>query len=394
MSNIKEKLVLLNCKIVTENEVLENKAIIISNGYIENIIDEKFAKNNGDILINCNGDYIMPGLIDIHSDVIEKLIVPRKGVIFDNLFALNEIDRELMAQGITTIYHSISIAESTVCNNKRTLKLDNMFNLCEQINDYSENLLINHKFHARFELNSINAFEPLYAALCNGKISELSFMDHTPGQGQYKNINVFKKVIQQQYGIVSEERTLEIIETCLSKPKLDTDKMDALIKKSNELGIPMAYHDVDSAEQVEWMCNNNIKICEFPLSEAIAQYAFENNLYTIVGAPNIILGHSHYNNVGAASLVIKGFANIICSDYLSPSLLLSLFKLHKDFGLPLHEVIKLASLNPAKAVNIDNKYGSIKMGKKADLIVVNVNNSIPNVSKVIINGKIKLEVFM
>ena len=138
MSNIKEKLVLLNCKIVTENEVLENKAIVISNGDIENIIDEKLAKRHGDVLINCNGDYILPGLIDIHSDVIEKLIVPRKGVIFDNLIALNEIDRELMAQGITTIYHSISIAESTVCNNKRTLKLDNMFNLCDQINDYNK----------------------------------------------------------------------------------------------------------------------------------------------------------------------------------------------------------------------------------------------------------------
>ena len=394
MSNIKEKLVLLNCKIVTENEVLENKAIVISNGDIENIIDEKLAKRHGDVLINCNGDYILPGLIDIHSDVIEKLIVPRKGVIFDNLIALNEIDRELMAQGITTIYHSISIAESTVCNNKRTLKLDNMFNLCDQINDYNKDLLINHKFHARFELNSINAFEPLYVALCNGRISELSFMDHTPGQGQYRNINVFKKVIQQQYGMVSEKRKLEIIETCLSKPKLATDKMNALIKKANELGIPMAYHDVDSTEQVEWMRNNNIKICEFPLSAAIAQYAFENNLYTIVGAPNIVLGHSHYNNVGASSLILKGFANIICSDYFSPSLLLSLFKLHKDFGLPLHEVIKLASLNPAKAVNIDDKYGSIKMGKKADLIIVNINNSIPNISKVIIDGKIKLEVSM
>lgn len=389
---MRPKTVLFNCNIVTEFEVLTHKAIILSNNLIENIIDEKDALYYEAEFIDCNGGYVLPGLIDIHSDVIEKIIVPRKSVIFDNLIALNEIDRELMLQGITTIYHSISIAETSVCNNTRTLKLDNMFKLCELINNQNKNLLINHKFHARLELNSLNAFDYIYTKLKKGLINELSFMDHTPGQGQYKNFDVFKEIIQQQYGTVSEKQKQKIIDICINKEKLDSRKIGELIFMANEIEIPLAYHDVDSKEQIDWMLNNNIKICEFPLTQDIAKYASEMGLYVIVGAPNIILGHSHYNNVKAIELLLEGFANIICSDYFSPSLLLAIFILHKKYDVPLYEATKFATLYPAKAVNIENKYGSIDVGKTADLIVVNTCERIPKVSKAFIDGKLKLEV--
>lgn len=386
-----KKIILFNCNIVTEFEVLVKKAIVISNNIIDEIIDESKVFTYNAKLINCNGDYILPGLIDIHSDVIEKIIVPRKSVMFDNLIALNEIDRELMLHGITTIFHSISIAESTVCDNKRTLKLDNMFELCDLIGCQRNNLSINHKFHARLELNSINAFNYIYPRLDQGIINELSFMDHTPGQGQYKNIDVFKSVIQQQYGFVSEKRKNEIIDICVNKPKLDLQEINALIFKANEFEIPMAYHDVDSKEQIDWMKKNNIKICEFPLNEDIAQYASEQGMYTIVGAPNIILGHSHYNNANASQLLLNGSANIICSDYFSSSLLLSIFKMNKLFNVPLHLSTNYATLYPAKAVNIGHQYGSIETGKIADLIVVNTSDLIPKVSKVFISGELRLE---
>lgn len=388
----RKKLVLFNCRIVTENEVITNHAIVISNNIIEDIIDERFSQSYNANLINCNGDYIFPGLIDIHSDVIEKTIVPRKSVIFDSEIALKEIDRELMMQGITTIYHSISIAESTICNNKRTLQLDDMFKLCELIKEHSDDLLINHKFHARYELNSISAFDYINNALSSGKIHELSFMDHTPGQGQYKNIDVFKKVITQQYGSVSDKRKNEIINICKNKPKLDSTRINELIHKANKLSIPMAYHDVDSEDQINWMLKNGIKICEFPLSSKIAKYASNKGMYSIVGAPNIFLGRSHYNNANAISLLLNKTANIICSDYFSPSLLLSIFKLKNNYSISLPEAIKYATLNPAKAVNISDNYGSIKVGKIADLIIVNDNDLFPKITKVIINGKLKLEI--
>lgn len=389
-----KKQIFFNCKIVTENDVLLNHAIIVSNDSIENIVSEEIISSFNANFVNCNGDYILPGLIDIHSDVIEKIIVPRKSVLFNNRIALNEIDRQSMLQGITTIYHSISIAESTICNNKRTLKLDNMFDLCNLIDKHKMDLSINHKFHARYELNSINAFDYTFNALCEGKIHELSFMDHTPGQGQYKDLNVFKKVIQQQYGLVSEERKKEIINICQSKPKLESDKLNNLIQKANELKVPMAYHDVDSVEQVSWMLDNNIKICEFPLNNDIAMYASKKHMFSIVGAPNILLGHSHYNNANATTLLLNGNANVICSDYFSPSLLLSIFKLNNEYGIPLPYAVNFATLNPAKAVNISDNYGSIAVGKKADFIIVHYSNSIPKVTKVIVSGKLKLDMFI
>lgn len=108
---------LVNGKIITENNILENHVVRLKSGYIDRIADCNEDMEYGKI-IDCTGKYIMPGLIDIHSDVVENVIVPRKGIIFDNHTALYEVDKELASQGITTMYHSISIANSTICNRK------------------------------------------------------------------------------------------------------------------------------------------------------------------------------------------------------------------------------------------------------------------------------------
>lgn len=387
-----KRVILIHCNIVTEQSVLLNHALIIENRVIKAIIEENQVSSYDADLIDCKGCYVLPGFIDIHCDVIEKIIVPRKGVVFDSLIALNEIDRELLMQGITTIYHSISIAETTVCNNRRTLQLKDIFDLCELIYKHNKDLIINHKFHARFEMNSIHAFDSVFTALCNNRINELSFMDHTPGQGQYKNIDVFKRVIQQQYGMISDKKQNEIIDVCTQKPKLAPNKLQKLIHKAVELKVPLAYHDVNSTEQIDWMMENQISICEFPLTSEIAEYATSQGLCTIMGAPNIVLGRSHYNNANAALLLLNHWANTICSDYFSPSLLLAVFALSDNYKIPLYDSVKFATLNPAKAVHIEDKYGSIEVGKVADLIVVNHCKPFPKIMKTLIAGEVKLEV--
>ena len=387
-----KKIILYNCKIITESNELSGKALVVSGSIIDGLIDEKDIDSYEAELINCEGNYVLPGLIDIHSDVIEKIIVPRKSVVFNPLMALIEIDRELISQGITTMFHSISIAETTICDNQRTLKLNDMFEICEVINSCKKQLLINHKFHARFEINSLNAYRYIYQALCEGKIDELSFMDHTPGQGQYKDLQEFIKVIHQQYGNVTEDKEKEIIKRCLTKPKISKSQINTLIKKARQMNVPIAYHDVDSFSRVDWMINNGLKICEFPLNKTIAEYASQNGLCSIVGSPNVLLGHSHYKNANATELLQSGYADVLCSDYYSPSLLLSVFKLNREHGIPLYKAVTFASLNPAKAVSIDSLTGSISVGKIADLIIVDATSVCPVVTKAIINGKVKFNV--
>lgn len=212
---------------------LKEYAIIISNGLIDSIIPQEELSNiniNDFDIIDCSNRYIMPGLIDLHSDVIENIIVPRKGVIFDVGLALHEIDHQLICQGITTMYHSISIANSTICNRKRTLSVEQMIEIGDSISKYDTELLVNHRFHARFELNTLEAFDDIYSRMEKDVIHEFSFMNHTPGQGQYTSLETFKIEIKKQYGDISNSQISQIISECQNKPLLTEDKIEKLIK--------------------------------------------------------------------------------------------------------------------------------------------------------------------
>lgn len=380
--------ILYNGNIVTPTKVLYGYSIVINNERISDIIpnDQVDGKKYAEFY-DCSGKYVLPGIIDIHSDVIEKVLVPRKGIIFDSAIALNEIDRQLICQGITSIYHSMSIAETTICDRYRTLNVDVNFRLCDYIFQNKHKYSAHHNFHARFELNSIHSYEGLLVRIQQGKISELSFMDHTPGQGQYKDLDTFRKVIEQQYGKVSSEKSNQIIEKCQKKDKLNNSLLNKLICSANENKIPIAYHDVEFPEQLKWMLLNGLNICEFPLSISVAKEAVKNTMFVVVGAPNIVLGGSHNNNISALELLQNDLANIICSDYYSPSILFSIFKLYREHNFPLYKAVNYATINPAKAMKIDKQFGSITIGKYADIIVVDESENIPRVNLCFIMGK-------
>lgn len=381
---------LINGKIITEDTILENSVLRIESGYINKIADRNENIEYGEI-IDCTGKFIMPGLIDIHSDVVENIIVPRKGIVFNNYTSLCEVDKELASQGITTMYHSISIANSTICNRKRTLSVEQMLAIGDDISKYRTEMLINHCFHARLELNTIEAYQEILERLKNGIIHELSLMNHTPGQGQYSSLEVFKVEIRKQYGDVSSKRVNEIICECQNKPVLSKYQIQNLLKIAQKNNVPIAFHDVELETQLNFMKENGINICEFPLNLDIAKIAHEQGFYNLVGAPNIMKNGSHNKNVAALELIKAGYAHIICSDYYTPALLQSIFIIAQNTDIPLYEAVKYSTLNPAIALGIQNEYGSIAVGKKADIIIVSNDKPMPRVCKVIVSGKVKIE---
>lgn len=379
---------LTNGKIVTKNGVLVGYDLIIDNKQIIDICLSSETKCFCDTF-NCKSNYIMPGLIDLHCDTLESIIVPRKGLIFDINYALLQSDRQLISQGITTIYHSVSIANSTIVNRKRTLSVKKQLQIGKCIK-MSKNLLINHKYHARIELNTIEAYDDIISMIENDEIDELSLMDHTPGQGQYHDLDTFKKEIDKQYGSLDEKEKNTVIDICKSKTKFTKEQLERIISLCNTHKIPLAYHDVDKIEIVNYIRNNMFTICEFPLNLEVAKYIRESNLYTLVGAPNIVHGKSHNNNLSATELLKLGLAQIICSDYYSPSMLLSIFKL-RETGFPLCEAVCFASYYPAQAIGLKNK-GNIAVGNIADIIIVNENKPLPFVTAVFVDGKLKYKI--
>lgn len=390
----RKKTILTNGFVVTPSKILQGHAVLVDDKYIEAIIPQEkvVAVGNDVTCINCSGRYILPGLIDIHSDMIENIIVPRKGITFDYGMALFEADRQCISHGVTTIYHSISIANSTICNRERTLSVPQMLQIGDAIHDLDPELLVRHRFHARLELNTIEAYDDIIKRLQRHGIHELSLMNHTPGQGQYASLNTFKTEIKKQYGEVSDKRMNEIILECQEKPLLSSWQIGRLLECAYEQGVPVACHDVETEEQLKFMKKYGIQISEFPISPAIAAKASTMGFYNIVGAPNIIKKGSHNRNASAADLLKERYANIICSDYYSPALLSSVFSLPTFTDIPLSEAVRFVTEYPAKAVQIDSEYGAILPGKKADLIVVDNSRSSPSTVCVLVDGKKKYEV--
>jgi len=381
-------LVIHNGIVVACDKLLVRKIIVIEGGKIKKIQDESYLSEYiGVDIIDAKGGYILPGLIDIHSDIIKKIIVPRKGLIFDYTLALMEVDKILVNQGITTVFHSLSFANSTVFNQKSTLQVRNIYEIGSTINKTS-GLLINHKFHARLELNTTEGVEIVIRMINNNEIHELSFMDHTPGQGQYADINTYEKELRKRNGMRIDTREEDNLHVGRNRSKIGEKELKVLIDLANEKNIPMAYHDVYNVRQLLWMKKNKISICEFPLNLRVAKESLKRGIYTVVGCPNILRGKSHNKNLSAIEAVLKEGANIITSDYFSYGLLHSIFLLSFKYHMPLEEAVSLVTLNPAKALNISDRYGSISPEKFADIIIVKYQNNIPMVRCVIVNGNI------
>ena len=381
--------VLFNGKIVTPVEIIPEGTIYIENGLIKDIVSQKFL-HQAELAYDCKGNYVLPGLIDIHCDVVENVIASGKGPLFSMELALTYLDKQLITNGITTMNHSVSIAKYTSVLKNRPIPLTRQYEIGYTINKLKSSLFITNLFHARLELNTPESYEFIRSMLKEGLINEISFMDHSPGAGQYRNIDVFKKELDRYYGFLDEKKKEEFIRKIKGLSKYTHERINDLIQLCHEQNIPVAYHDVDNNEQVLWMKNKGLSICEFPLTSSVALKAKEQGLYNVVGAPNILLDRSHNENVSAIQLLKANLANIICSDYYVYSILPAIKKLTL-LEFPIYEAINFATFYPAKALGLTDR-GSIELGKRADIIVVDFSKKYPLVTAAFINGQLKYKV--
>lgn len=171
--------VLFNGKIVTPVEIIPEGTIYIENGLIKDIVSQKFL-HQAELAYDCKGNYVLPGLIDIHCDVVENVIASGKGPLFSMELALTYLDKQLITNGITTMNHSVSIAKYTSVLKNRPIPLTRQYEIGYTINKLKSSLFITNLFHARLELNTPESYEFIRSMLKEGLINEISFMDHSP----------------------------------------------------------------------------------------------------------------------------------------------------------------------------------------------------------------------
>jgi len=367
--------IITNAKIVMPDRIL-NGSVVIENGKIEKITSDKIE---GDNIIDAKGKFLLPGLIDIHGDDLEKEISPRPSVNFPMDFALINLDRKTAACGITTKLHAIAYFEDELKGRHPAKSKE----ILKTLNRLRDKLLVNNLIHARCEISS--DISDILQIIDDPCVKLISIMDHTPGQGQFKNIEDYKAYHKRVYGLKEEE-----IERILNR-KREHDKMSNLRKvldKAHKTGIPIASHDDDTDKKVEFFHSLGIEISEFPVTLEAAKKAKELGMIISMGAPNVVRGRSSTGNLSAIEAIKHNLVDVLCSDYSAEAMLYAPFILERKKLMTLNEAVNLVSLNPARAIGMDDEVGSIEPGKQADLIIVDKIDEIPVVTKTIVNGKV------
>ncbi len=375
-----------NGRIVTPHQIIDGKTLLLEQDRILDICDFDGAAER---VIDAHGRYILPGMIDVHSDKIEQFIYPRPTARFPFELALKECEKELLQLGITTIYHSFSLYKDELLGKSPLRTKESVQEMAELIADIqNRSHLIHHRFHLRLEIDNVAAFPIAKEMISRHLVHEISFMDHTPGQGQYRNLEVYRDTVDKYHGMENEGKTFEeILEYHQNKEMLSFAQMQTLADLAHANHITVASHDDDSIEKLALNRRLGVDISEFPITEEVAQAAREMGFYTIAGAPNILLGGSHSGNMSAAQAIEKGCVDILCSDYFPQALLHSLFVMRDQYGQTLPDMVNRVSLHPARAMRIDQDYGSIEPGKKADLVIVDILDGYPVVTHVLVDGK-------
>jgi alpha-D-ribose 1-methylphosphonate 5-triphosphate diphosphatase len=374
-----------NGRIITPKQVVEDKVLLIDRDIIAGFSDNT---EGAEKVVDAHGRYIMPGIIDIHSDKIEHYIQPRPTSQVDFEFALKICERDLLGAGITTMYHSISLFHDEIFGKSTLRTKDNVQKIAALIsNIHLRNHLIHHRFHLRIEIDNLEAFDIASDMINQGKIHMISFMDHTPGQGQYNDLAVYQDTISKYNGKEIETLGFEgVLEYHKNKNTLSFEQLKKLSKLAHDNGIAVASHDDDSDKKLELNYKIGVDISEFPISMEVAKSAKAFGFYTLVGAANILRNGSHSGNLSAAQAVLEDCADIICSDYYPAAILHSIFLMHMSYGVPLPQMVNRATLNPAKAVKIDREHGSIESGKKADLLIVDILDGYPVITHAFVDG--------
>lgn len=351
--------------------------IVISGSIISSIEPYKSLDSTIDV-----GDMrIVPGFVDLHSDAIEKEVEPRPGARFPVKSAVMNLDKILSMSGITTMFHAIGFNDEELTRNRRgTEKSAELINEIYVMN--KQFLKIDNYIHARFEITSRSSLDTVKKLIKEHKINLLSIMDHSPGQGQFKTLESWKKYHLSAYSF--DTRYIdEYIEKKLSADK--TGIVEDLVKFAISYNILVLSHDDDCKEKLNTLKNLGITFSEFPLSVEVAEYAKQLNISTGMGAPNVVRGGSQSGNIAAIELISKNLCDYLCSDYHPSSMLLAPYKLKEELHIPLEQGFQLVSTTPARLAGLKDR-GIIAIGKKADIIVIDEAYS-PNIVLTIKNGK-------
>jgi alpha-D-ribose 1-methylphosphonate 5-triphosphate diphosphatase len=320
-----------------------------------------------------DGDYLIAGLVELHTDHLENHYRPRPGVFWNPLAALHAHDAQIAGSGITTVFDAVRVGSDA--------DMPDMGTHVAQMIDAIEKgtaggwLRAEHFIHLRCELPSHDVLAQFEAHATHPQTRLASVMDHTPGQRQFRSLDAYKRF----YG---KDRSAAELDDFIAARLAEHERFSAphrahIARRARELGLALASHDDATLAHVEEAERDGVAIAEFPTTLEAAVAAHAAGLAILMGAPNVVRGGSHSGNVSAVDLVQAGLLDILSSDYVPFAMLQAAFLLPEWLdGLTLSQALALVTANPARAAGLADR-GEIAPGKRADLVRVRVVDGLP-----------------
>ena len=326
-------------RIVLPDRVLPRGAVRLEDGRIAEVT-EGSARGPA---VPGGGLTLMPGIVDLHGDMVEKEVEPRPDCDFPLAVALANLDSRLAASGVTTAYAGVSFAEG-----KRGLRSEERAGaLVEALAAMRGGARVDLRVHARFEVTNPRAEPILRDLLARGMVDMVSLTDHTPGQGQYRDVEQYIAYASRTSGATPEEAAARAQRRMAAPPAWEVAQ--AVTELARAQNLPIASHDDDTAEKVRLMRSLGATISEFPVTIAAAEAARAAGMATLMGAPNALRGRSMTGNVTARAVMEAGLLDALAADYHQGAMLPAVLAWAQEGALSLHEAVALITRNPARA---------------------------------------------
>jgi alpha-D-ribose 1-methylphosphonate 5-triphosphate diphosphatase len=368
-------------RVVLGHEVLPAGTVRVVDGLIVSI-DSGSTQVPG--AIDLGGDLLLPGLVEVHTDNLERHVMPRPKVQFPMRSALQAHDAELAAAGITTVLDAIGVGDPY----GEGFRSRDQSVLLDLLDDFEGAGLLRsqHLIHVRCELPAPNARELFEPFIGQPRLRLISLMDHTPGQRQWTDIEQARTFYTGKKGWTDARFDDEVRRAPERQARHAEPNRAWFADFARRHGIALATHDDTTRAHVDEAQQLGASMSEFPTTMAAARHAHGQGLKTIAGAPNVVRGGSHSGNVAAIDLAREGVLDGLSSDYVPGSLLPAAWCLHRDAGFSLPEAVTVISRGPALSAGLDDR-GSIAVGLRGDLLRVRELDGQPVVRAVFVGGE-------
>lgn len=374
--------ILTNARLVLDDEIIDGTLVLRG----ETIVAIEHGRSRLPDAIDCGGDYVMPGLIELHTDNMEKYFQPRPRVAWPERQAALAHDAQMAASGITTVFDALSVGDIDD-DGMRDGALTRMASALVEIN--ARGLArVDHRLHLRCEVCHPDTLDRFLGLSETPGLGLVSLMDHSPGQRQFADISLYRTYYQGKYRLNDDAMEAFMARAINNSQRYSSEYRRRIAEVCRARNLALASHDDATVEHVSESREFGIRVAEFPTTFEAAQASHQAGMSVLMGAPNIVRGGSHSGNVAAMDLVREGLLDVLSSDYYPAALLDGIFRIARaEGGYSLPQAVACATSHAADAVGLSDR-GRLALGLRGDVIRVCEMEGHPMISRVWCAGRI------